>query len=173
MWLAISAGGLVVAIRRGSVPISLFFGFLLVAGIGLWNWGDAVNLIFLPPVLINLALLVLFGKTLLPGTTPLVARVAALWRGSLDEAVFRYTRRVTIAWTVFFAIMALESTALALFAPINLWSLFTNFLNYLMVLAFFIVEYHLRFWCLPHHEHLSFRKFCRLLYTTNLQSLAR
>ncbi len=69
--------------------------------------------------------------------------------------------------------MALESTALALFAPINLWSLFTNFLNYVMVLAFFIVEYHLRFWCLPNHEHLSFRKFCRLLYTTNLQSLAR
>lgn len=173
MWLAISATGMAVAIVRRSVPLSLLFGTLLAAGIGLWNRGEAVNLMFLPPVLVNFALLILFGKTLLPGSVPLVSRVAALWRGPLDEAVALYTRRVTLAWAIFFAIMAVESMALALFAPIEMWSLFTNFLNYLMVLIFFIVEYHLRFWFLPDHEHLSFREFCRLLFSTNLQSLAR
>ena len=72
---------------------------------------------YLPPVLVNLALMALFGKTLLSGATPLVSRVASLWRGTLDPVVSRYTRRVTIAWTVFFALMALESIGLALFAP--------------------------------------------------------
>lgn len=173
LWLAISVVGLIMSIRRDTLPLSIFFATLLIAGIGLWSRGEVVNLMYFPPVLINIALLVLFGRTLLPGATPLVARVAALWRGTLDESVARYTRNVTIAWTVFFAIMALESLALALFAPVNVWSLFTNFLNYLMVLLFFIVEYLLRFYLLPDHEHLSFRAFCRLLFSTNLGRLAR
>ena len=172
-WLVISTVGLVVAIRGGSRSLLLFFGVLLVAACCLWWWGEAVDLMFLPPVLINIALMILFGRTLRPGVTPLVARVAALWRGTLDEALARYTRRVTIAWTVFFAIMALESIALALFAPLHVWSLFTNLVNYLLVLLFFLFEYRLRILCLPRHEHLSFLAFCRLLLTTNLRVLAR
>jgi uncharacterized membrane protein len=172
-WLVISAVGMTAAILRRSASMVLLFGALLTAGIGLWWLGQAVDLMYLPPVLINVALLVLFGRTLLPGATPIVARVAALWRGTLDETVARYTRRVTEAWTIFFAIMAVESIALALFAPLYVWSLFTNCLNYLLVLLFFIVEYQLRFYFLPDHEHLSFRAFCRLLITTDLHGLAR
>jgi uncharacterized membrane protein len=148
-WLVISALGMVVAIYKSNASLALMFGALLTAGIGLWWWGEAVGLMYLPPVLINAALLILFGRTLLPGVTPLVARVAALWRGTLDQEVARYTRRVTAAWTVFFAIMALESMALALFAPLHVWSLFTNFVNYLLVLLFFVVEYQLRFYFFP------------------------
>ena len=168
MWLPVSAVGLAVAVRRGRASLSRLFGALLTAGIALCWWGDAVNLMYLPPVLISIALMVLFGRTLLPGATPLVARVASLWRGPLDPAVALYTRRVTIAWTIFSALMAL-----ALFAPPHNWSLFTNFLNYGLVLLLFVIEYQLRLYCLPSHQHLSFRAFCRLLASTDLQTLAR
>ena len=173
MWLAVAVIGLVVAVRRGNVPSSLLFGAFLSAGVVLWWWGKAVDFMYLPPVLINLALMVLFGKTLLSGATPLVSRVASLWRGTLDPVVSRYTRRVTIAWTIFFALMALESIGFALFAPVHVWSFFTNFLNYVFVLLFFVIEYQLRFHCLPNHKHLSFRAFCRLLVSTDLRTLAR
>lgn len=173
MWLAVSVVGLVVAVRRGSAPWSLLFGAVLTAGIALWWWGEVVDLMYLPPVLINVALMVLFGRTLLPGATPLVARIASLWRGSLDSAVALYTRRVTIAWTIFSALMVLEAIVLALFAPLHIWSLFTNFLNYVFVLLFFMIEYRLRLYCLPDHEHLSFRGFCRLLASTDFRTLAR
>ena len=173
MWLAVAAIGLVVAVRRGNLPSSLLFGALLSAGVVLWWWGKAVDFMYLPPVLVNLALMALFGKTLLSGATPLVSRVASLWRGTLDTVVSRYTRRVTIAWTIFFALMALESIGLALFAPVHVWSLFTNFLNYVFVLLFFVIEYQLRFYCLPNHKHLTFRAFCRLLASTDLRTLAR
>ena len=82
-WLAVTAVGLAVAVRRGSVPSSLFIGALLSVGIALWWWGRALGFMYLPPVLVNLAMMVLFGKTLLYGATPLVSRVASLWRGSL------------------------------------------------------------------------------------------
>ncbi len=173
MWLAVAAVGLVVTVRRGSASLSLLFGALLTAGIALWWWGEAMDVLYLPPVLINIALMILFGRTLLPGATPLVARVASLWRGPLDLAVAQYTRRVTISWTIFFALMLLESITLALFAPLHIWSLFTNFLNYVFVLLFFVIEYQLRLYCLPSHEHLSFRAFCRLLASTDLRTLAR
>lgn len=173
LWLAVAVVGLLVAVRRANVPSSLFFGALLSAGIVLWWWGKAVDFMYLPPVLVNLALMVLFGKTLLSGATPLVSRVASLWRGALDPVVALYTRRVTIAWTIFFALMALESIGLALFAPVHIWSLFTNFLNYVFVLLFFVIEYQLRFVCLPEHKHLSFRAFCRLMISTDLRTLAR
>ena len=173
MWLAVTAVALAVAVRRGSVPSSLLIGALLSVGVALWWWGKAMGFMYLPPVLVNLAMMVLFGKTLLPGATPLVARVASLWRGQLDALVARYTRRVTVAWTAFFALMALESVGLALFAPLHVWSLFTNFLNYVLVLLFFIIEYRLRLRCLSSHEHLSFRAFCHLLASTDLRTLAR
>jgi uncharacterized membrane protein len=173
MWLAASAVGLVVAIRRGRAAWSLLFGVLLTSGIALWSWGDAIDLLYLPPVLINIALMVVFGRTLLSGATPLVARIASLWRGPLDPALSLYTRRVTIAWTVFFALMVAESIVLALFAPLHIWSLFTNFLNYIFVLLFFVVEYQLRLIRLPNHEHLSFRAFCHLVATTDLRTLGR
>jgi len=173
LWLAVAVVGLLVAVRRANVRSSLLFGALLSAGIILWWLGKAVDLMYLPPVLVNLALMVLFGKTLSPGATPLVSRVASLWRGTLDPVVALYTRRVTIAWTIFFALMALESIGLALFAPVHVWSFFTNFLNYVLVLLFFVIEYQLRFVCLPEHKHLSFCAFCRLMASTDLRTLAR
>lgn len=173
LWLIVATVGFIVSLVRGSMFLALLSGSLLAAGVGLSLWGDAQALMYVPPVLINLAMMVLFWRTLLPGSVPLVGRVAALWRGTLDAAVAIYTRRVTIAWTVFFALMALESIALALFAPLPVWSLFTNGLNYVFVLLFFIIEYRLRLICLPKHEHLSFGAFCRLLASTDLRSLAR
>ena len=80
---------------------------------------------------------------------------------------------MTIAWTVFFALAVLESVVLALYAPLHIWSLFTNFLNYVFVLMFFVIEYQLRLYCLPDHQHLRFKAFCQLVLSTDLRTLAR
>lgn len=173
LWLLIAALGSVVALIRRSVLPALLFAGLLAAGIGLWWWGDTAALMYLPPVLINVLLMIVFWRTLRPGSMPLVGRVAALWRGELDPEVADYCRRVTIAWIVFFAAIAIESAALAFFAPVLVWSLFTNFLNYIAVVLFFVVEYRIRLRRLAGHEHLSFRDFCRLLVSTDLGTLAR
>ena len=160
IWLVGSAVGLGVATRHGRTSPAIFFGLLLLAGTALWWWGSIIELIYVPPVFINFSLMILFGRSLSPGATPLVARVASLWRGPLDPAVSLYTRRVTVAWTVFFALMAVESIALALFAPLYVWSLFTNFLNYILVLLFFVIEHQMRLrFPAADHEHLSFRGF--------------
>ncbi len=118
------------------------------------------TLLKLPPVLINGVLCLAFGYTLLPGRKPLISRFAELMHGhALDALSQRYTRGVTLLWSVLFALLTLESLLLGMLAEPHLWSLFTNFLNYLFVLLVFVVEYRLRLRRLPHLEHAGFFRF--------------
>lgn len=98
------------------------------------------TILYLPPILIATSLLYLFGRTLMPGEEPLISHFARRVEGDRDEAVFRYTRSLTWIWTLFFAAMLIESVVLALFAPIEIWSLFTNLINYLLIGGLFLVE---------------------------------
>src|SRR5262249_58781310 len=55
------------------------------------------------PVVINVFLCVLFGLTLRRGHEPLITRFARLEHDVLPPQVERYTRRLTVLWTLFFA----------------------------------------------------------------------
>ena len=113
-------------------------------------------LLFTPPILINLALCALFARTLRRGSEPLVSRFARLGRGGqLTPDLARYTRNLTAAWAIFFMVMAVVSATLAVTGPLATWSLFSNALSYLLVVAFFIVEYIYRRVRYRHHPHAS------------------
>lgn len=104
----------------------------------------AQTLIRLPPVLVPLMLALLFALSLMPGRTALVTRFVELTEGPAPDDVRRYTRALTWVWTLVFLGLALEATLLALFATPQLWSLFTNGLNYLFVALTFVVEFAIR-----------------------------
>lgn len=161
------------AVRKGGGFLPVALGIVVLAGVVLLWRGRLVDVVYVPPVLINLLLMGVFGRTLLPGKTPLVTRMATLVRGELDADYARYTRRVTQAWTIFFAALALESILLAKLAPLEVWSLFTNFVNYLLVLAFFVVEYRVRLIWLRGYTHIGLVEFFRIVAKTDLRSLAR
>jgi len=94
----------------------------------------------------------MFGCSLLPGRDALVTRFASMVHDSMSAGLIAYTRRVTWAWTVFFAAMAVVSLVLFLFAPIRDWALFATVLTPLMVIALFVVEYLVRQRALPPDE---------------------
>jgi uncharacterized membrane protein len=98
----------------------------------------------LPPVCqlaICLALVWLFGHTLLPGAEPLVTQMARAVHGSLPPRIEAYTRRVTIAWTVFMTALAILSVLLFVLAPLKVWSAFANLLLLPLVAVMFLGEY--------------------------------
>lgn len=101
---------------------------------------DIHQLLFLPPVVVNLLLCWLFGRTLRAGREPLISLFARLERGELVAELARYTRRLTLIWAWFFALMAAASLGLALFADRALWSLF-NDISYLLVALLFFGEF--------------------------------
>ena len=129
-------------------------GFALLAGAPLLV--DAEALLKLPPVVINLALAVWFGRTLAPGEEPMISWFARLVRGTeVPPDLARYTRYSTVVWTAFFVIMAAVAAALAALARPEIWSLFANGIDYLLVGVLFVGEYVFRRVRYRHHEHRS------------------
>ena len=97
-------------------------------------------LLYLPPIAVNLGLCWLFGRTLVRGRTPLIARFAEIEQGTLTPELAAHARTVTWLWTLLFAAAALTSLLLALSGDRDAWSLFTNLVNYLLVAALFLGE---------------------------------
>ncbi|MCU7853080.1 MAG: hypothetical protein KZQ80_12810 [Candidatus Thiodiazotropha sp. (ex Monitilora ramsayi)] len=122
--------------------------------------GDPVLVLKLPPILINGILFMLFSSTLLPGKQPLISRFAEIMHGhKLDPIAIRYTYGVTVLWSALFMIMIVESVLLAFFATPEIWSLFTNFINYALIGLVFFIEYRVRIHKLPHLKHPGFTAF--------------
>lgn len=109
-----------------------------------FEWG-----LYLEHVSFNLAMALLFGRTLLPANVPLCTRFAEMIEGPLSSPVVRYTRQITVAWTMFFVAIAGVSTLLFATASIVEWSTFANYLALPLVGAMFVAEYACRRIVLP------------------------
>lgn len=142
---------------------------LLLSLYGLWQ--ETPLALYLPPVLISGSLLWLFARSLKEGREPLITALARQVFGEQDEEVLRYTRRVTQLWSLFFLAILLESLLLALLAPIELWSLFTNLLNYLFTALLFFAEFGYR--RLRYRQRTSLTEFYHSLTNTDWPALTR
>lgn len=104
----------------------------------------------------NLLLTFIFGRTLFGGRQPLVTYFASfVHRPTMSPLVARYTRQVTLGWTVFFLVMATLSILLFMLAPVETWSIFANLLSMPLITCMFIGEYLVRRRVVPAHERTS------------------
>ena len=94
-------------------------------------------------------LALVFGRSLAPGATPAITRLAAMVHGALPALMARYTRAVTLVWAVFFGIMSLSSLALYFSGQVAAWSLLVNVLTPPLIAAVFLLEYLVRRQCIP------------------------
>jgi len=102
---------------------------------------DLAKIILLPPVLMNGLLLFAFGRTLLPGQEPVITRFSRLEWDEMTPDVSRYTRRLTMGWTVMFALALMASILFAVYADLATWSWFVNLGGPVVFLTFFLLEH--------------------------------
>ena len=107
---------------------------------------------------LNLFLLWLFGRTLLPGKEPLISQISRHINGQLMPDIVEYTRHVTIAWSIFFALQVIVSLLLYVFAPLAAWSFFINVLNLPLLIFMFVGEKAYRTLRFPNHPKTSILK---------------
>lgn len=119
-------------------------------------------------LLVYSVLCLLFGQTLLPGRTPLISRLAKRFHGRLSPQSVGYTRTVTLAWTLLFAAMLLETLILAAVAPEPSWSLLATAINIILIITFFLAEFRLRHWFVTDVEHPPLLELIRFLKRTGL-----
>lgn len=149
-------------LRRRAWLLVLLMLILLALAYALARHGGAHLPLMLPPILFPGALGLYFARSLGRGRMPLIERVVrAIHGGDLpDPRIPPYARRLTLAWAMLLLGLAAWSLWLALMAtpggllstfgiappwpqPLERWSLFANLLNYLIIGAFFLLEY---FW---------------------------
>jgi uncharacterized membrane protein len=136
----------------------IMLGVLALLCTALWaGWSALENhfglVYWLEHVGMQLILFMTFGRTLIAGRQPLCARFAQAVHALVTPQHEIYARQVTVAWTLFFAAMALASTLLFFLAPLATWSVFANFLTLPLVALMFIAEYWVRRWVLPDMQH--------------------
>lgn len=143
--------------KQASVKLSILL-LLVLIGIVSWHYLDH-SIIYLPPILMMLLILYPFVRSVMPGNTPLITRFYQLSKGENDPEVQRYTDKLTWIWIVFIALLLINIFTLTIFAPLEIWSLFTNFINYLLLLALLVSEWLFRlFWFKKWESPLSFVK---------------
>lgn len=125
--------------------VGLYLLLTLLGGVNLLTGTHFA--LFVPPVLINSGVSLVFAATLRAGKTPLVTQMMRFeYGGELPPLPLQgYARRLTWIWAVYFAAAALISLALAFTAPLVVWSFFTNFLHFLLVLVILMAQFLYRY----------------------------
>ena len=151
--------------RAGLFSLRTLLVLSLIAGYPVGAWWLFVNggragttalwVAALPQVFCYLALLWLFGRSLLSGREALITRFARYVHGEISAPVETYTRHVTVFWFGFFAAMTIVSVSLLFFVSTNAWLFFANVLNLPLVVAGFVAEYIYRSLRFPHHPYPS------------------
>ena len=192
------------ALTRESPPVAAVAVALLVLLILLslrgprsWPWQAAVAVIgialvtlaaggappvplMLPPVFIPTAIAFAFGRSLRPACTPLVELVVRTFHAPAtpEQAVIRYARHVTWAWTLLLAGVALANAWLVInLVPGGLLDLaelaprwpvtrtafawFANTGTYLLIGGMFILEFAVRVWRFPNDRFRNPLRFIR------------
>lgn len=154
------------SLARGAAGAWLALPLVAAACWWLSTIEQTIVLLYLPPIVVPAFLAYVFGNTLLPGRTPLIAQLIRLLQPPDDEPeseVWSYARQLTAAWTVLFMALVVFNLALAALARPHVWSLFTNLLEYLIVAAFFAIEYAYRRQRFPRQPYRNMFDFVRRL----------
>jgi uncharacterized membrane protein len=145
----------------------------------LLRYGQVEIMLLLVPVAINAGMAWFFGRTLLPGRRPLVARAILAFEGEqrlAQPGVAAYARGLTWAWTVLLALQALLMLAcasgaqpngilhrLGLPAPLAIPEYWANWYlhlgGFLVIGLFSVAEFAWRNWHLRHLPHDGPRQY--------------
>ncbi|WP_203249868.1 hypothetical protein [Cysteiniphilum marinum] len=106
----------------------------------------SLNIIFIKlyPVAMNLAFLGIFITSLFAKENIIYQFAKKTSRQPLPHFVSAYTRKVTIAWCVFFLLNALVSCYSALFSSLHVWTIYNGLISYILIGAFFVCEFVVR-----------------------------
>lgn len=161
----------VILLWRAGHPLWIALGGLGILGVFAFYWptlrDNIALLYYIQHVGTNLALATLFGRSLFGAQPALVTQFARVAHGGvISAAQERYTRQVTVAWTVFFIVTAAVSSGLFWLAPATAWSVFANLLNLPLIGLMFAGELFCRYRLLPNEKHPSLADTIRGYRTT-------
>jgi uncharacterized membrane protein len=143
--------------RQGKRTIAIALSLVCLPFLYFYQHLDAIQWVNLVPnTLIYGSLAFMFGRTLQPGQISLITQLATKIQNDLPPPIYRYTRHVTIAWTIFFALSVVVGIGLYYFVSFAAWSLFSNVYATPLLIGMFVAEYAYRRLRFRGFKHASF-----------------
>jgi len=102
------------------------------------------------PVLMSLIAFIIFAYSLFNPPT-IIELFARIQQPDLPESGIQYTRKVTIAWCLFFIINGSIATYTALSGDLALWTLYNGLISYLLMGLLFGIEFLIRIYVKKQH----------------------
>lgn len=124
------------AVNKHIKAAALFTTALLIILIVIFNSLDALKLY---PVLVNITLLLIFGSSIFFPPTA-IERLARIKDPDLSQEGIDYTRTITKLWCIFFIFNASIAFYSAIFASIEIWTLYNGFISYILMACLFFGE---------------------------------
>lgn len=141
MMLSILLMGKIATAKKGfERTLALLFLIVILMVIAVFSASEGLKIY---PVVINLGLLLVFASSLMSGM-PVIERIARMREPELPAVAVAYTRQVTRAWCVFFAVNAGISSATVIYASEQVWMLYNGVIAYLLVAIMFSAEWLIR-----------------------------
>jgi uncharacterized membrane protein len=145
--------------RRARHPAATVLAFVALGAVAVLGWNKIErhfpDLFFVEHAGGNLLLAIVFGRTLVGKGDALVTRFARLMHEQLPPEVERYTRRVTLAWTILFTTLFALSCGLYFAGLPAAWSVLANIVNPIAIVGMFGIEYAVRLRALPNWEQVG------------------
>jgi len=128
--------------------LSLFYPVLVLLVLRFLGGNSLGSILKLYPLLINLAMLASFAKSLIKPPNS-VFRIAIMSDSSIRNSVHlptieSYCYKVTQVWCAFFVLNALFSLGTLLYSPDWFWAFYNGFIAYILMGIIFAVEWLVR-----------------------------
>lgn len=110
-------------------------------GVTLFN---SAQMLLLYPVVVNLALLLVFGFSLWRPPTAIEYIARLTQDGELSQGGVEYTRKVTWTWCGFFVVNATIAAWTASYASLEVWTLYNGLISYAAIAVLMSIEWLVR-----------------------------
>jgi uncharacterized membrane protein len=106
-------------------------------------WSNQLVSLRFYPVVMSFGFLSIFTLSLF-FPPPIIEKIARISQPNLPPEAIVYTRKVNIVWCVFFALNGIIALLTAVWASLEIWTLYNGFISYLLMGILFSGEYLIR-----------------------------
>jgi uncharacterized membrane protein len=170
--VALCASFIYPRLRAGRTWAWLGLATVIIASALAVQFEAQLYVLYLPPIVLPLAMLAWWAPSLRAGRTPMITRIATIIRGSLTPEYAAYTRNATVMWVGVFGLLATAGIGCALWTSAETWSLVTNSLNTIFIGLVFLGEYLYQRWRYPDVGHFGFITYIRRIIKAGVRPVA-
>ena len=120
---------------------------LFLGGASLFS--QSALFIYFYPVIVNTALLMVFVVSLFSSQT-IIEKIARIKDSNFSDSNVAYVRKVTIAWSIFFALNGSIALITVFIPNKDYWSIYNGGISYLLMGMMFAGEWLIRQRCIKH-----------------------